>query len=99
MVIGADGVKSIVRSCVVGSPDAPTPSGDALYRAVLSTDAFLKDPDLRPLVEESEFSIWMGQGKMVYGYCMVSPRPLVRLQIRGELTSHVLTSEQARNII
>ncbi|KAM6496772.1 hypothetical protein JOM56_007245 [Amanita muscaria] len=70
MVIGADGVKSIVRSCVVGGPDEPTPSGDAFYRVVLSTDAFLKDPDLKPFVEDSDFSVWMGQGKRAVGYCV-----------------------------
>ena len=51
LVIGADGVKSLTRECVVGGPDKPAPTGDATYRAIIPTDLLLNDPDLRPLVE------------------------------------------------
>jgi salicylate hydroxylase len=32
LLIGADGVKSMIREVVVGGPDRPRPTGDAAYR-------------------------------------------------------------------
>ena len=35
LIVGADGVKSMIREVVVGGPDRPRPTGDAAYRCVL----------------------------------------------------------------
>ena len=73
LIIGADGVKSSIRRCMVDGPDAPTPTGDAAYRATINTELLLKDPELKPFVDNAEGTCWMGPGKHVFGYCLVSP--------------------------
>lgn len=70
LIIGADGVKSIVRQVVVGRPDHAEPTGDAAYRAIISTDVMLKDPDLKQFVETPEMTAWMGPGRHLMGYCI-----------------------------
>jgi salicylate hydroxylase len=71
LVFGADGVKSTIRETVVGGPDKPQPTGDAAYRAIISTTEMLKDPDLKQLVDETEMTGWIGPGKHIMGYCIV----------------------------
>lgn len=65
LIVGADGVKSMVREVVIGAPTKATPTGDAAYRAVIPTDKMLEDPDLRPFVEKPEMTGWMGPQKCV----------------------------------
>ncbi|KAF8621451.1 hypothetical protein AX15_007803 [Amanita polypyramis BW_CC] len=70
MIIGADGVKSAVRACIADGPDAPTPTGDSAYRAIVSTEGFLKDPELKVFVDNPETTFWMGPNMHVVGYCL-----------------------------
>lgn len=70
VVIGADGVHSMLREVVVGRECPPTPTGDAAYRAIIPVDKMLKDPDLRPLVENPEMTGWMGPGRHIMAYCI-----------------------------
>jgi len=70
LIIGADGVKSIIREQLVDGPDQPIPTGDAAYRTTVPTSELMKDPDLRPLVETPEAYCWMGPGKHIVGYCI-----------------------------
>lgn len=72
LIIGADGVKSFIRQVVVGKPDNPEPTGDAAYRAIIPTDVMIRDPDLKPLVDEAEMTGWMGPDRHVMAYCIVS---------------------------
>lgn len=72
LIVGADGVKSLVRQVVIGREDAPEPTGDAAYRAIISTDVMLNDPELRPFVETPEMTAWMAPGRHLMGYCIVS---------------------------
>jgi len=70
VLIGADGVKSFTRTFVVGKPDAPHPTGDCAYRAVIPTSKLLEDSSLSSLVEHSEMTGWMGPGRHIMGYCI-----------------------------
>lgn len=70
LIVGADGVKSQLRSAVVGSADQATATGDAAYRAIVPTWKLLEDPDLRELVERPHMTGWMGPGRHVMGYCI-----------------------------
>ncbi|KAK7039982.1 FAD/NAD-binding domain-containing protein [Favolaschia claudopus] len=76
LIIGADGIKSVVREVVVESPSdnpttsAPIHTGDSAYRSVIQTAAMLTDPELRGIVERREMSSWMGPGKHIIGYCI-----------------------------
>ncbi|ELU37079.1 salicylate 1-monooxygenase [Rhizoctonia solani AG-1 IA] len=72
LIIGADGVKSAIREMVVGHVDRPVDTGDAAYRAIVPTDKLLADPELRSLVEHPEMTGWMGPGRHIMGYCIVS---------------------------
>lgn len=73
MIIGADGVKSAIRTCMAHGPgpDAPTPTGDSAYRATISTQGMLNDPELKHFVDGAESTFWMGPGMHVVGYCLV----------------------------
>jgi salicylate hydroxylase len=73
LIIGADGIHSVVRSCIIGRHDVPlsVPVGDMAYRALIPTETFLSDPDLRDLVEDPRINCWMGPLKHIIGYCVV----------------------------
>ncbi|KIL63930.1 hypothetical protein M378DRAFT_179064 [Amanita muscaria Koide BX008] len=68
VIIGGDGVKSVVRTCLVDGPDSPTPTGDAAFRATISTEGFENDPDLKELLDHPECTIWMGPNQHAVGY-------------------------------
>ncbi|EJU02716.1 FAD/NADP-binding domain-containing protein, partial [Dacryopinax primogenitus] len=70
LLVGADGVKSGIRQVIVGSPDAPVPTGDAAYRATIPTSLMLSDPELAGFVQTPEMTAWMGPGRHIMGYCI-----------------------------
>ncbi|KAG6824291.1 hypothetical protein H0H93_002255, partial [Arthromyces matolae] len=70
LVIGADGVRSVVRDIVLGRKEKSSDTGDAAYRATLSTEEMLKDPELRPFVDDTEVNVWMGPMRHIVGYCI-----------------------------
>jgi 2-polyprenyl-6-methoxyphenol hydroxylase-like FAD-dependent oxidoreductase len=72
VIIGADGVKSTVQKAVTGLDDAPVPTGDAAYRAIIRTDLMLEDPELRQLVETPEMTAWMAPRRHLMAYNIVS---------------------------
>lgn len=71
LILGCDGVKSLVRDLVVGEPTSAVATGDAAYRAIIPTSEMLKDPALKELVESPEMTGWMGPGRHIMGYCIV----------------------------
>ncbi|KAJ7777981.1 hypothetical protein DFH07DRAFT_796882 [Mycena maculata] len=70
VILGADGVKSMIREVVVGGPDKPISTGDAAYRAIIPTSEMSKDPDLKPFVDHPEMTGWIGPGRHIMGYCI-----------------------------
>ncbi|KAJ6588589.1 hypothetical protein B0H19DRAFT_1100201 [Mycena capillaripes] len=70
VILGADGVKSMIREVVIGRPDKPLPTGDAAYRAIIPTSEMSKDPDLKSLVDHPEMTGWIGPGRHIMGYCI-----------------------------
>ncbi|KAI8976310.1 FAD/NAD-P-binding domain-containing protein [Trametes punicea] len=68
LIVGADGVKSLVQQVVLGHTNPAEPTGDAAYRAIIPTDLLLKDPDLKPFVDTPEMTGWMGPGRHVMAY-------------------------------
>ncbi|KAF8994810.1 hypothetical protein BDQ17DRAFT_1251326 [Cyathus striatus] len=70
LIIGADGVRSHLRSIIVGAPDRPKPTGDAAYRALIPTDEMIKDPELKILIDQPAATMWMGPMKHLVGYCV-----------------------------
>ena len=72
LVVGADGLKSTMQKVVTSLDDMPEPTGDAAYRAVISTDLMLEDPELRPFAETADTTVWIAPGRHLVGYCIVS---------------------------
>ncbi|KAJ7796263.1 hypothetical protein B0H14DRAFT_28383 [Mycena olivaceomarginata] len=70
LIVGADGIKSIVREAVVGASKPPIHTGDSAYRSVISTAGMLADPELKELADRGEMISWMGPAKHIIGYCM-----------------------------
>ncbi|KIL63956.1 hypothetical protein M378DRAFT_1045909 [Amanita muscaria Koide BX008] len=68
VIVGADGVKSIVRPCLVDGPDTLTQTGDAAFRATISTEGFENDPELKVFVDHPGLTVWMGPNQHVVGY-------------------------------
>ncbi|ETW76283.1 hypothetical protein HETIRDRAFT_156655 [Heterobasidion irregulare TC 32-1] len=68
LVVGADGVKSMLQAAVTGKSSAPRATGDAAYRAIIPTDVMLRDPELRPFVETPEMTAWMAPGRHLMAY-------------------------------
>ena len=72
LIIGADGVKSIVQKTVLGKTNEAQATGDAAYRATVPTSVMLNDPELKPLVDRPEMTAWMAPGRHLMGYNIVS---------------------------
>ncbi|KAL5512455.1 hypothetical protein ACEPAG_3108 [Sanghuangporus baumii] len=70
IIVGADGVKSIVRTVVLGRPDKAEPTGDAAYRAIIPTSLMLEDPELKPFVDSPEMTAWMAPRRHLMAYCI-----------------------------
>ncbi|PBK71438.1 FAD/NAD-P-binding domain-containing protein [Armillaria solidipes] len=68
MIIGADGVNSLTRNVVVGSPTPAVRSGDAAFRAVVDVEKMKLDPDLRPFVEPPQLNVWLGPDRHLVMY-------------------------------
>ncbi|KAF7343768.1 3-hydroxybenzoate 6-hydroxylase [Mycena sanguinolenta] len=73
-ILGADGLKSVVREVVVGSPisfNKPMSAADAAYRAIIPISDMCRDPDLKSLVDHPELTLWIGPERHIVGYCII----------------------------
>ena len=71
LVVGADGIRSMVQRVVLGYTQPAEMSGDAAYRVVVPTHKLLEDPELRGLVDVPEMTGWMGPGRHIMAYNIV----------------------------
>ena len=74
LIVGADGIKNIIRQVVVGRPDHAQLTINSTYRAIIPTDVMLNDPDLKPFVDTPEMTAWTGPCRHLMAYCIVSLR-------------------------
>ena len=72
LIVGADGVKSLVQRVVLGHTNPAEPTGDAVYRAIVPSHLLLADPELKALVDVPEMTGWMGPRRHVMAYNIVS---------------------------
>ncbi|KAL6243005.1 hypothetical protein RBB50_010105 [Rhinocladiella similis] len=69
VVIAADGIKSMVRRKLLGDDkDVAIPTGDAVFRVVLTRDMLKAHPDLMPFVEEKKAIRWIGPERHIIAY-------------------------------
>ncbi|KAJ7183470.1 hypothetical protein C8R46DRAFT_1308115, partial [Mycena filopes] len=73
LVVGADGVKFVTRKSICSDAFVRSTMNSA-YRAILSTEDMLRDPELKDLVEEAHVTCWMGPGRNISGYCISGGR-------------------------
>lgn len=59
LIVGADGIKSKVRSSVLGEY-TPQYSGNSAYRTQVAVEDLLADPLTRPIAERNGFESWLG---------------------------------------
>lgn len=78
LIVGADGVHSLTRQVICERDDLAQNTGEAAYRALLPTSLMMDDPELKALVDTPELTTWMGPGRHVMGYCVVSRRCQLR---------------------
>ena len=73
LVIGADGIHSVVRRSVLEN-ELPLAinTGDMAYRVLVPTDSFKDDPELQELIDNPRVNCWMGPGRHIIGYSIVS---------------------------
>jgi salicylate hydroxylase len=72
LIVGADGVKSYIQQVVAGEPTKAVPTGDAAYRAIVPASLLLEDNELRELFENQEMTCWVGPGRHLVAYPVVS---------------------------
>ncbi|KAK7425078.1 hypothetical protein QQZ08_008355 [Neonectria magnoliae] len=70
LLVGADGINSKLREEFLGRSDPPELTGDLAYRLLLNTSEMLKDPDLKPFVENPQVNYWVGPEKHVVNYVL-----------------------------
>ncbi|KAH8670647.1 hypothetical protein BGZ61DRAFT_537290 [Ilyonectria robusta] len=70
LLVGADGINSKLREEFLGKSDPPVLTGDLAYRLLLNTSEMLKDPQLRPFVENPQVNYWVGPEKHAVNYVL-----------------------------
>ncbi|KAJ5467428.1 MonooxygenaseFAD-binding [Penicillium sp. IBT 31633x] len=69
VVIGADGIKSTVRSHLLeDSTLNAVATGDAAYRILLPRDIMEQDPELKELINEPQATRWLGPSRHIIAY-------------------------------
>ncbi|KAJ6580757.1 hypothetical protein B0H19DRAFT_484305 [Mycena capillaripes] len=71
VVVGADGVKSVIRKCMLarhGEEDDAQDTGQAAYRIMLRREQLKHDPGLLSLLESNTTSRWIGAGRQIIAY-------------------------------
>lgn len=68
VVLGADGIKSVIRPQLLGEDHGPIPTGDAVYRVMIPAEQMREDPELRPFIEEAKGYRWVGPHRHIMAY-------------------------------
>ncbi|KIW67265.1 hypothetical protein PV04_06530 [Phialophora macrospora] len=69
VVLAADGIKSMIRGKLLGDDkDVAIPTGDAVYRVVLTREILSHYPELLPFIEEKKAIRWIGPERHIIAY-------------------------------
>ncbi|KAK1675201.1 hypothetical protein BDP55DRAFT_160030 [Colletotrichum godetiae] len=86
VIIGADGLWSICRDQLLGSPSPPVETGDLAYRATFPFDYLkaLKDPRVDDLCARKQVTVWMGPDRHTVFYPVRGGREFNLVLIRPD---------------
>ena len=70
LIIGADGLKSISRSSLLGHEDPPHLTGDLAYRITVPASAMKADPLLANLASHPNINYWLGPSAHAVSYLL-----------------------------
>lgn len=68
LLIGADGVKSVVRRTLFPQAKPTPPTKNCAYRAIVPYEQIRKDPIARELIEKLTMEVWMGERSYIISY-------------------------------
>ena len=68
LLIGADGVGSIVRRTLFPKVIPTPPSGNCAYRAIVPYEEIRRHPELQELVARPTMEVWMGPQAYIISY-------------------------------
>ncbi|KAI1621082.1 salicylate hydroxylase [Exophiala viscosa] len=68
LLIGADGVRSVVRKSFMPQVTPKPPTGNCAYRAIVSYDQIRKDPVAKELAEKLTMEVWMSDKAYIISY-------------------------------
>lgn len=68
LLVGADGVKSVVRRKILPHVRPAPPTGNCAYRAIVPYSKIRADPDLKELVEKLTMEVWMSDKSYIISY-------------------------------
>ena len=71
LLVGADGVTSIVRRTILPGVKPLPPNGNCAYRAIVPMEKLLQDPELRE-IDPTNMNVWMGSNALVICDCISS---------------------------
>ncbi|KAF8193600.1 hypothetical protein K438DRAFT_1433256, partial [Mycena galopus ATCC 62051] len=71
VILGADGIKSVVRKCMLaqhGVKDDTQDTGQSAYRIMLRREQLLHDPELLAMLDSHSSFRWIGAGRHMIAY-------------------------------
>ena len=68
LLVGADGVKSVVRKKLFPHVKPAPPTGNCAYRAIVPYSKIRADPELKGLVEKLTMEVWMADKSYIISY-------------------------------
>lgn len=100
LVLGADGERSFCRAALVGCPDAPKPTGDVVFRVVVSRSDILSDDahPARDIATPGSVHVWLGPDAHAVSYLLnnnILNLVLIRKQSPSKRARDILYGPQA----
>ena len=76
LIIGADGLKSVIRQRMLGRIDEPRVSRYCAYRATVPISKIQEDSNLEDLISSPKINVWLGPRRHVITYMIASGKTL-----------------------